>query len=88
MLNDYTRNSRFAIILTGDGDIALVADGWQKMLQALRGHLFDGNEPPSYWTDMISDMHDEENWSHDNYGMFHYGTRVGAGRLNVYRVHD
>lgn len=90
MLDDFDRNSRYAVIFDGNTEFATSVDGWAAMIDVLKAELWGGEEEgPGYWDEMVESMEDEENWSRSPFGRFSWNTEIGDGCfLKVYRLND
>ena len=87
MMDDFTRNSPFALVFVGDGGpAAFLARNWDALLARLKSQLWDGGGQPPCWDEMVDDMSDPDAWDTDDFGPWHYTTDLGEGRMTVYRL--
>lgn len=85
-MDDYTRNSPFALVFFGDGQAAFLARNWDALLSKLKSALWDGAGSPPYWDDLIGEMSKPDEWANDDFGPWHYTTDIGEGRITIYRL--
>jgi len=87
-MDDYTRNSRFAVVFTGDEPACYVVQGFDATLKRIRDEI-QGEEDGEPWEGFMKDLSEPNEWAHDDFGPWSFSTEFGDGNhLRIFRVSD
>ena len=87
-MDDFFKNSRFAIIFTGDEPVCYVVRGWDATVRKISEEIGgDPNGEP--WEGFSEGLSDPEEWTTNDFGPWSYQVEFGdGGHLWIYRVRD